>query len=83
MFVAILGGQAANLALKVLSTGGVYIGGGIPPRILPLLEQHGFMPAFLHKGRFADLLQRLPRACHRNPKAALLGAAAYGLSAWQ
>ena len=83
MFVAILGAEAANLALKVLSTGGVYIGGGIPPRILPLLEQHGFMPAFLHKGRFADLLQRMPVHVILNPKAALLGAAAYGLSAWQ
>lgn len=82
LFVAILGAEAGNMALKVLSTGGVYIGGGIPPRILPVLEQQDFMQAFLNKGRFADMLQRMPVNIILNPKAALLGAASYGLAAW-
>lgn len=82
LFVAILGAEASNLALKVLSTGGVYIGGGIPPRILPVLQQQDFMDAFLNKGRFADMLERMPVNIILNPKAALLGAGSYGLSAW-
>lgn len=79
-FVSILGAEAGNLALKVLATGGVYIGGGIPPRILPLLQEEGFMQAFLNKGRFTALLQQIPVHVIRNPKAALLGAACYGLA---
>lgn len=82
LFIAILGAEAGNLALKVLSTGGVYLGGGIPPRILPVLQQQDFMQAFLNKGRFADMLQRMPVHIILNPKAALLGAASYGLAAW-
>lgn len=78
-FVAILGAEAGNLALKVLSTGGVYLGGGIPPRILPLLQQEPFLRAFQHKGRFAALLSRMPVHVILNPKVALLGAARHGL----
>jgi glucokinase len=81
-FVSILGAEAGNLALKVLSTGGVYIGGGIPPRILPVLQEPYFMRAFLNKGRFADILERMPVHVILNPKAALLGAASYGLATW-
>ncbi len=80
MFVAILGGEAGNMALKVLATGGVYLGGGIPPRILPVLESGTFLAAFTAKGRFAGLLQNLPVHVILNPKAALLGAASYGLA---
>ncbi len=80
-FVSILGAEAGNLALKVLATGGLYIGGGIPPRILPLLQDDRFMQAFLNKGRFADLLKQVPVHVILNPKAALLGAACYGLAA--
>ncbi len=80
MFVAILGGEAGNMALKVLATGGVYLGGGIPPRILPVLESGRFLAAFSAKGRFADLLENVPVHVILNPKAALLGAASYGLS---
>lgn len=79
-FVSILGAEAGNLALKVLATGGVYLGGGIPPRILPLLQAESFMQAFLNKGRFADLLRQVPVYVILNPKAALLGAACYGLA---
>ncbi len=79
LFLAILGAEAGNLALKVLATGGVYLGGGIPPRILPALEQGPFMEAFLAKGRFADLMAEIPVHVILNAKAALLGAAYYGL----
>jgi glucokinase len=81
-FVSILGAEASNLALKVLSTGGVYIGGGIPPRIVPVLQEPYFMQAFLNKGRFAEIVERMPVHVILNPKAALLGAASYGLEAW-
>jgi glucokinase len=79
VFVSILGAEAGNLALKVLATGGIYLGGGIPPRILPLLRGKRFMEAFADKGRFSDLLSRIPVHVILNPKAALLGAACYGL----
>lgn len=78
MFVSILGAEAGNLALKVLATGGVYLGGGIPPRILPLLENGQFMQAFTHKGRFAELLNRMPVQVILHPEVALLGAAYHG-----
>jgi len=80
MFVAILGAEAGNMALKVLATGGVYLGGGIPPRILPVLESGRFLAEFTEKGRFAALLKDIPVHVILNPKAALLGAASYGLA---
>lgn len=83
VFTSILGAEAGNLALKVLSTGGVYLGGGIPPRVLPVLRQDGFMEAFQYKGRFSGLLARMPVHVILNPKAALLGAACYGLELWR
>lgn len=78
-FVSILGAEAGNLTLKVMATGGVYLGGGIPPRILPILEQGQFMDAFRRKGRFSDLMAQIPIHVILNPKVALLGAASYGL----
>jgi glucokinase len=78
-FASILGSEAGNMALKVLATGGVYLGGGIPPRVLPVLKRDDFMEAFRYKGRFSDLLARVPVHVILNPKAALLGAACYGL----
>jgi glucokinase len=77
-FVSILAAEAGNLALKVLSTGGVYLGGGIPPRILPYLKDKQFMQAFTHKGRFTQLLAQMPVHTILNPKVALLGAAIHG-----
>ncbi len=79
IFVSILGNEAGNLALKVLATGGVYLGGGIPPRIISVLKNDGFMKAFKDKGRMSELLARLPVYVILNPKAALLGAAWCGL----
>lgn len=77
-FVAILGAEAGNMALKVLATGGVYLGGGIPPRILPYLEGERFMKAFTNKGRLGPLLTQVPVHVILNPKIALLGAALHG-----
>lgn len=79
IFGAVLGAEAGNLALKVLATGGVYLGGGIPPRILPALEQSTFVQAFCDKGRFADLMARIPVHVILNDRAALLGAACHVL----
>jgi len=78
-FVSVLGAETANLALKVLSTGGIYLGGGIPPRIVPVLKQQWFMQAFLDKGRMSNLLAGMPVHIILNPKAARLGAAYLGL----
>jgi glucokinase len=75
MFVSILGAKAGSFALTVLATGGVYLGGGIPPRILPLLERGSFMESFTDKGRMSGLLSRIPVHVILNRNAALLGAA--------
>lgn len=78
-FVSILGAEAGNLALKVLANGGVYIGGGIPPRILPHFMDETFLQAFQAKGRFSQMLANIPVNIITNPKLALLGAARHGL----
>jgi glucokinase len=75
MFVSILGAAAGNLALTAMSTGGVYLGGGIPPRILPKLKGEAFLSSFTGKGRFKGLLEKMPVYAILNDKAALLGAA--------
>jgi glucokinase len=80
LFVEILGAEAGNLALKVLSTGGLYLGGGIPPRIIKELQHPDFLEFVRAKGRFRSVLSEIPIHVIMNPRAALLGAAAYGLS---
>ena len=77
-FVSILGAEAANLALKALATGGVFVGGGIPPKILPRLLDGTFFTAFCDKGRFGPALSRIPVKVVLNDDAALLGAALAG-----
>ena len=77
IFVAILGAEAGTLALKLLATGGVYLAGGIPKRILNWLADERFMQAFANKGRFADLLRDIPVYAVVS-RAALLGAVLYG-----
>lgn len=74
MFVAIYGAQAGNLALTTLARGGVYVAGGIAPKIIARLKQGGFMQAFNAKGRFSALMQRIPVRVVMNPKVGLLGA---------
>jgi len=79
LFVSILGAEAGNLALKGLTTGAMYLGGGIPPRILPALQGQIFMRSFTSKGRMSYLLTDIPVKVILNPKAALIGAASFGL----
>lgn len=74
-FCRVLGAAAGNLALTGLATGGVYIGGGIPPKILPILQKSDFMAGFCAKGRFSDFLADIPVWVILNDKAALMGAA--------
>lgn len=83
LFISVLGSEAGNVALKVLATGGIYLGGGIPPRILPALKQEVFMQAFLNKGRLSGFLKNVPVYVILNPKIALIGAAFYGLELYK
>jgi glucokinase len=75
LFVAIYGAEAGNLGLRMLATAGVYLGGGIAPRILPALRNPAFLGAFTGKGRFRPLLEEMPVRVVLNDQAALLGAA--------
>lgn len=77
MFVSAYGAEAGNLALKVLSVGGLYIGGGIGPRILEKLKDGTFLRAFQDKGRLSQLLINMPVRVILESRAAVLGAAAY------
>ena len=79
-YCRILGAVTGNLALTAMATGGVFLGGGIPPKILPILEKSDFMRRFCAKGRFSDLLAAIPVWVIRNDKAALLGAARMALT---
>ncbi|MFO7917922.1 MAG: glucokinase [Anaerolineae bacterium] len=81
MFISILGAEAGNLALKLVATGGIYLGGGIPPRILPALKEDTFMKGFLTKGRMEYVVEKIPVYVILTPKAPLWGAAYYGLEA--
>ena len=80
LFLDILADEAANLALKTLALGGVFLGGGLAPRLLPLLDPHRFMAVFA-RGTYRDMLARIPVQVIVNPQAALLGAAACGFHA--
>ncbi len=77
MFVSAYGAEAGNLALKVLSVSGLYVGGGIAPRILEKLKDGTFMKAFTDKGRLSQLLINMPVRVILESRAAVLGAAAY------
>jgi glucokinase len=78
-FVRILAAVCGNAALMLVARGGVYLGGGIPPKILPLLDDGRFIEAFCDKGRFSELMRDIPVRVIMNPRAALLGAARAGL----
>jgi len=75
LFSEIYGAETGNLALKTMSLGGVYLGGGIAPKILPFLQAYTFMNAFIGKGRFKPMLQNMSVKVSLNPQTALLGAA--------
>ncbi len=77
IFAAAYGAECGNVALKVLSMGGIFLGGGIPPKILKTLQNGAFMQAFLDKGRLSPLLQAIPVRVILDDRCALLGAAAY------
>jgi glucokinase len=77
LFVSLYGAEAGNLALKVLAAGGVFLGGGIAPKILPRLRQPAFLQAFVDKGRMRKLLEAIPVRVILNENTALLGAAHY------
>lgn len=77
LFVSLYGAEAGNLGLKALATGGVYIGGGIAPKILDQLRDGTFMAAFTDKGRLSPVLKDMPVRVILNDKTALLGAARY------
>jgi glucokinase len=75
LFVAILGAEAGNLALRGFATGGVFIGGGIPPKILPALQTGVLLARFRSKGRYSSWMSTLGVQVSLEPRAALLGAA--------
>lgn len=77
IFVAAYGAEAGNLALRSLATAGVFVGGGIAPKILPALLDGTFVRAFVEKGPMRDLLTLVPVQVILNPQAGLVGAAVY------
>lgn len=77
LFTDILADQAANLALTTMALGGVYLGGGLAPRVLPFIDHQRFISIFT-RGIYGEMLSRVPILLIRNPQTACLGAAAYG-----
>ena len=77
LFVSIYGAECGNTALKFLSVGGLFIGGGIAPHIVPFFTNRHFLSAFRDKGRFSELLDKIPISIVLNEKTALLGASRY------
>jgi glucokinase len=75
LFCSVLGAVAGNLALSVLATGGVYVVGGIAPRVLAYLKKGAFREAFERKGRLHTMLERIPAFVVTHPQVGLLGAA--------
>ena len=80
IFVHLYGVEAGNLALKIMATGGIYIGGGIAPKILPALQQRGFLNGFFSKDGMESLMRDMPVHVILNADAALYGALFYALS---
>jgi glucokinase len=75
MFCSVLGAVAGNVALAVLATGGVFVAGGIAPRVVPYLQRGVFREAFERKGRLHTLVERIPAFVVTHPQIGLLGAA--------
>jgi glucokinase len=74
LFISAYGAEAGNLALKILPYGGLYVAGGIAPKILPMLQQGAFMKAFSGKGRMRPMLEKIPAHVILEPKVGLIGA---------
>ena len=77
MFVSAYGAEAGNLALRGVASAGVFVGGGIAPKILPALQDGRFIEAFRAKGGMSEFLAQVPVKVILNPEAALLGAAVH------
>jgi len=77
LFVSVYGAEAGNLALKIMATSGIFLGGGIAPKILPRLQGPAFLDAFVAKGRMKSVLEATPVMVMPSEKTALLGAARY------
>jgi len=77
VFASILGAEAGNLVLKTMAAGGLFLAGGIPPRIVPYLDSRGFLDSFFDKGVMAEMMPDVPIHIITNPDTAILGAAAY------
>ena len=77
MFVAVYGAEAGNIALRAVASAGVYVGGGIAPKILPALESGTFLAAFRAKEPLGDFVATIPVAVILNADAGLLGAAVH------
>jgi glucokinase len=80
LWISIYGAEAGNLALKIMATGGVYLGGGIAPKLISKLAGPLFMQAFVSKGRMQALLESIPVMVITNDKIALFGAARYAVA---
>ena len=80
LWISIYGAEAGNLALKLMATGGVFLGGGIAPKIVSKLSGPLFMQAFVSKGRLQPLLESIPVKVITNDKIALFGAARYAVA---
>jgi glucokinase len=80
LWISIYGAEAGNLALKLMATGGIYLGGGIAPKLIAKLSGTLFMQAFVSKGRMQPLLESIPVRVITNDKIALYGAARYAVA---
>jgi glucokinase len=79
LFLQVLGAETGNFALKIMATGGIYLAGGIPPRIVDFLKGPEFLGSMRAKGRMSSLVERMPVYVVKNPETALLGATHCGL----
>ncbi len=77
LFASILGAEAGNLVLKTMATGGLFLAGGIPPRIIPYLDSRAFLDSFLDKGVMAEMMPDIPIHIITNPDTVIIGAAAH------
>ena len=79
IFVGCLGAEASNMALKTMASGGVYLGGGIPVKLLSRIQSVDFLHAFNDKGRLSSIMEATPVMVILNDQAALIGAGYYAL----